>query len=46
MAARGGHKNLVEYLVDEGAKINVPDEYQVRSIYTDISVTISQLISL
>ena len=41
MAARGGHKNIVEYLVDQKAEINVTDKYQVSYTYTDISVTVT-----
>ena len=41
MAARGGHKNIVEYLVHQKAEINATDKYQVSYTYTDISVTVT-----
>ena len=46
MAAREGCKNIVEYLVGQGAKINSIDEYQVSNTYTDISVTVTELFTV
>ena len=32
VAARGGHKDTVEYLADKRARINIPDKYGVSTI--------------
>ena len=41
MAARGGHTNIVKYLVDQKAKIDVTDKYQVSNTNRDISVKVT-----